>query len=249
MKIALVGYGRMGHLVHKVAEEQAHEVVSIIDPNFSEAPHKEISKDSLKDAEVVIDFTTPDSVLDNVGKVSSAKINMVVGTTGWYDQIDKVKEIVKKSGIGFIFSPNFSLGVNIFFKIIRNAAKTFNKLEDYDVYGIEYHHSRKKDSPSGTAKKLGEIILEEISRKKELQTEKLDRQIKKEELHFASVRSGEFPGTHEIGFDSEADTIKLIHTARSRKGFALGAIKAAEFIKDKKGFYTIEDMLKEVVDV
>jgi 4-hydroxy-tetrahydrodipicolinate reductase len=246
MKISLVGYGRMGHLLHKVAEEQGHEIISIIDPNSSEATHKEITEGSLRNTEVVIDFSSPEAVLENVKKVASFKKNIVVGTTGWYENLEEIKKVVEKSGIGFIFSPNFSLGVNAFFKITRNVARIFNKLKDYDVYGIEYHHSRKKDSPSGTAKKLGEIVLEEIDRKKELQVEKLDRPIKKEELHFASVRGGEFPGTHEIGFDSEADTIKLVHIARSRKGFALGALKAAEFIRDKKGFYTIEDLVKEI---
>ena len=194
---------------------------------------------------VVIDFSVPDAVVKNVRRVSGFGKNIVVGTTGWYNSLNEVQGIVKKSGTGCIYSPNFSLGVNLFSRIVDESSKLVNKISDYDVFVYEGHHNQKIDSPSGTAIALGDIILKNIERKKKLVFDKIDRKILPEELHVASFRAGYIPGTHVVGFDSEADTIELKHTARSRAGFALGALLAAQWIKNKKGFYTMQDFMTD----
>jgi 4-hydroxy-tetrahydrodipicolinate reductase len=247
MKIALLGYGKMGCELEAVAKTKGIEIVARIDPANKEADYKEINSKSVKDADVCIDFTTPESAVENLKRLAELHKNVVMATTGWYDRLEEARKIVDDSDIGFIYSPNFSIGVNAFFRMVKRAAEVMNKLEDYDVFAYELHHSRKKDSPSGTARTIGNILIENIERKKKLVFEKLDRKIEPEELHVSSVRAGDIPGTHVVGFDSAADTIELKHTARSRKGFALGALMAALFIKDKKGFFTIDDMMKAII--
>ena len=233
MNIAIIGYGKMGHEIEKAARDRGINVVSTIDPDNSSATHKNIDENSLKNADVCIDFTKPNSVVGNIKKISKFKKNIVVGTTGWHNQINEVKKIVRQNNIGLIYASNFSIGVNIFFRMIENAARIMNNVEAYDVFGYELHHSRKLDSPSGTAKSIEKILTSSIKRKKE--------------VPFASVRAGSIPGTHVVGFDSSADTIELKHTARNREGFALGAIMAAEWINKKKGFFEIDDMMKELI--
>lgn len=245
MKIAIIGYGKMGHEVERLAKAKGIEVAAIIDPTDSSASCTEISKEALSGADVAIDFTKPDAVVENVRSVAAAGKNMVVGTTGWYSSLNEVQDIVKKSSVGFIYSPNFSLGVNLFFRIVEESSKLVNKVSDYDVFVYEGHHNQKADSPSGTAKVLGDIILKNIPRKKKMLFDKIDRKILPEELHVASFRAGYIPGTHVVGFDSEADTIELKHTARSRAGFALGALLAAQWIKGRTGFYTIQDFMAD----
>lgn len=247
MNLSIIGYGNMGHEIEKVAKSKGIAVKSIIDRSDKNATHKEINEESMHNVDVCIDFTNSTSVIYNIEKISKFKKNMVVGTTGWYNKIDEVKEIVKKNNIGLIYASNFSIGVNIFFKIVENAAKIINKVDDYDIYGYELHHNRKIDSPSGTAKTIGEILIRNIKRKNKLLFEKIDRKIEPNELHFASVRAGSIPGTHGVGFDSSADTIELKHTARNREGFAIGTLMAAEWIKDKKGFYSIDDFMKDIL--
>lgn len=247
MNIAIIGYGNMGHIVEEIALKKGHTIKSIIDPVAEKATHKEINEESLKDVDVCIEFSLPDVAIDNIKKVAKQKVSHVFATTGWYDEVDEVKKIIQVAGTGFIYASNFSVGVNIFFRIIENAAKIINKVEDYDIFGYELHHNRKKDSPSGTAKSIEKLLIENIDRKKTIVEEKLDRKIKANELHFASIRGGNIPGTHVVGFDSTADTIELKHTARTRHGFALGSVMAAEWIKGKTGFFTINDMMKEII--
>jgi 4-hydroxy-tetrahydrodipicolinate reductase len=245
MKIAIIGYGKMGHEIEKVAKAKCIAATTI-DPNNS-ANYKEINEQSMKDVDVCVDFTHPDSVISNIKQISKFKKNIVVGTTGWYDKMDEVKMAVEQAGTGLIWSGNFSLGVNIYFKIVENAAKIMNKFNDYDVFVHEFHHNKKADSPSGTAVMIGKILTDNIERKKKIVTEELKRQINPEELHVSSTRGGTIPGTHIVGFDSSADTIELKHTARSREGFALGAVIAAQWIQGKKGFYDIDDMFKSII--
>ena len=171
---------------------------------------------------MAIDFTSKDVVVKNIEEVAKLGVNIVVGTTGWYDDLNAVKKIVEKYKIGFIYSPNFSVGVNVFFKMIDFASKLFAKLPEYDVYGLEIHHKAKKDSPSGTALKIASKI---------------------KGFHFESIRAGRNPGFHEVVFDSQADGITLSHQAYNRVGFAKGALMAAEFIKNKKGIFSFEDIL------
>ncbi|MBI2647231.1 4-hydroxy-tetrahydrodipicolinate reductase [Candidatus Woesearchaeota archaeon] len=248
MNIAIIGYGKMGHEIEKVARGKDINIVSIIDLTESNANYGEINQESMRNVDVCIDFTVPDAVIGNIEKISKFKKNIVVGTTGWYDKLEEAKKIVNQNGIGFIYASNFSIGVNIFFKIIEGAAKIINNIEDYDVYGYELHHNKKIDSPSGTAKTIGEILIKNIARKDQLIFDKINRKIKPNELHIASVRAGSIPGTHIVGFDSSADTIELKHIARNREGFALGAIMAAQWINGKKGFYDINDMMKSILE-
>lgn len=247
MNIAIIGYGKMGQQIKKLSEAQGISIKSVIDPHVRETNYKEINEESMLNVEVCIDFSTPGSVVDNIRKVAKLKKNMVVGTTGWYDRINEAKKIVKSSNIGLIYASNFSVGVNVYFKIIENAAKIINKIVDFDVYGFELHHHQKIDSPSGTAKTIGEILIKNIERKNKVLFEKVDRKIKPDELHFASIRAGSFPGTHLVGFDSQADTIELKHIAKNREGFALGAVMAAQWIRNRKGFYEIGDMMKDII--
>lgn len=249
MNIAIIGYGKMGHEIERVAKAKGINVVSIIDTNGSNAAHKEINEESMQNVDVCIDFTAPNAVLGNIEKASRFRKNLVIGTTGWHAKLDKAKSIVNKNRTGLIYASNFSIGVNMFFKIVENAAKIVNNMQGYDVYGLELHHNKKIDSPSGTAKTIGEILVKNIKRKNKLVFEKIDRKIASNELHFASVRAGSIPGIHVVGFDSNADTIELRHEARNREGFALGAIMAAKWINGKRGFYTINDMIKSKLGV
>lgn len=245
MNIAIIGYGKMGHEIEKIAKAKGI-TLKTIDPNDN-ADYKEINDESMKDIDVCVDFTHPDSVVENIEKISKFKKNIVVGTTGWYDKTEEVKKVIENAGTGLIWSGNFSVGVNVYFKIIENAAKIIDKLDDYDVFVHEFHHNQKADSPSGTAVMLGKILTDNIARKSKVVTEELKRKIEPAELHVSSTRSGTIPGTHIVGFDSVADTIELKHTARSRQGFALGAVMAAEWLQGKKGFYDIDDMMKSIV--
>ena len=247
MRIAITGYGKMGQITEQLAIEKGLEVVSTIDPGVPSAKFKELDKENLRGADVAIDFTVPAIVLENIDNYIKYGINAVIGTTGWYEYLQEVKEKVEKSQIGLIWSGNFSIGVNLFFRIIKQSAGLMSKFSIYDVMGYEIHHNRKIDSPSGTMNMIGNILLENLKNKKKIVTEKLSRKISGEEIHLASVRGGSIPGTHVVAFDSEVDTIELKHTARSRKGLAVGAIKAAEWINGKKGFYNIEDMMNEII--
>lgn len=242
ISIGLIGYGKMGKLIHKISLKKGHKVSVIIDPSSNNATAKDITKNSVKNCDVLIDFSTPDTAMSNLKKTAELNKNFVMGTTGWTDQIEEVKKIVDESGIGFIWASNFSISVQLFFKIAREAAKLANKFEEFDVAAWEAHHRHKLDSPSGTALTLGEILIEEIDRKKELLLDRPKGKINPEQLHLATIRTGEIPGTHAVIFDTDSDTIEIKNTSRNRNGFAMGAVKAAEFIANKKGFYDFADL-------
>lgn len=246
MKIALIGYGGMGKVVERISKERGHEVVVVVDPRaYAEgmATHNELSVEALSGADVAIDFSHAESLLKNLQICKDAGVNLVEGTTGWYEKIDEVKELLSDNSIGFLWSSNFSIGVNLYFKIVEAAAKMINKFEEYDVWGHEIHHYNKADSPSGTAKTLEKILLGSIDRKDSVVEDKLDRRREDNEIHFSSVRGGLVNFGHTIGFDSAADRILITHEARCRDGYALGAVKAAEWLKGKKGFFGMEDFL------
>lgn len=247
MNIAIIGYGGMGREIEKIALDKGMTIKSIIDPIAKGATHKEINQESLKGVDVAIEFTQPDIAIENIKKVAELGVTLVVGTTGWYDNVEEVKKIVKDSKIGFIYGSNFSVGVHAYFKIIEEAAKIFNKIEDYDIWGHEIHHFNKKDSPSGTAKSLAKILLDNIERKNQAVYEMLDRKRQDNELHFSSCRGGPVNFKHTIGFDSAADTISIEHSARNRGGYALGAVLAAQWIKNKKGFFVVDDFIKQLL--
>jgi 4-hydroxy-tetrahydrodipicolinate reductase len=214
MKIALFGYGKMGHMIEEAAARHQLEVVCIIDPIAG-------NRGELSSADVCIDFTQPDAVIDNVRRCASAKKPVVIGTTGWYTKLDEVRAIVETSDIGLIYGSNFSIGVNLMFKLVERAGELFKSFEMYDPFLEEAHLKFKMDAPSGTAFSLKKIVEGELGRT----------------VPTASTRAGYIPGTHTLGFDSEVDTLTITHTARSRAGFAEGAIVAAKWIVERKGFY------------
>jgi 4-hydroxy-tetrahydrodipicolinate reductase len=246
MNIAIVGYGKMGKVIEKVLKEKNIPVTSIIDKFVSGVKYKTPDEISLKDVDIAIDFSSTEEVLERIDQYIKNGVSVVMGTTGWYDNLEKVKQAVSDK-IGFIWSGNFSLGVHIFFKIIKESARIFNKFEEYDVLGYEIHHNEKKDSPSGTELMIGDILLSEMQDKDTVTTQRLDRKIGENEIHLSSVRGGYFPGTHTVLFDSVVDTIELRHTARSREGLARGAVKVTEWLKDKKGFFSIDNYLESVL--
>jgi len=243
LKIAIIGYGQMGKLIEQLSAQNECEVVAIIDPLLG----NKITAETVANADVCIEFSTPDTAFSNIKELVELGKNIVTGTTGWFDKLDEIKVIVEKAGTGFIYGSNFSVGMNLFYSLIESTAKLMNKADDYDLSGLEIHHNKKKDSPSGTAKILSEIILKNIDRKTKSQFDRLQRKIEKDEFHFASIRYGDVPGTHSISFDSEADTIELKHTARNRNGLVLGAIKAAKWINNNKGFYNFSNNLNEII--
>jgi len=246
MRFAIVGYGKMGKAVEIEAIKRGHTVVRI-DPNESAADYREITKEALLEADACIDFTIPLTAIENAKKVVALGKPLVMGTTGWYDKMDEMKKIIVSANTGFIWSGNFSIGMNVFFRIIKGAAKCFDKLPEYDAAVYEIHHNQKKDSPGGSAQIIGKILLDELKKKTKIVDGKFDRKPEPNELHVASVRCGSIPGTHTVLFDCPVDTIELKHTARGREGFAFGAVLAAEFISNKKGFYNIDDLMEGIV--
>lgn len=246
MNIAIIGYGKMGKMVEKAAIRRNHGISAVIDPKEA-GTHKEITAEAVAQADVCIDFTSPLSCVDNIRLLSGLGKNIVVGTTGWYARLGEVQEMVRAGGNGLVYSPNFSIGVNAFFRIVDEASKIMRAFEEYDVAGLELHHGMKIDSPSGTAKAIASILMKGIPRKKTAVYDIVDRKIGPEELHFASLRVGTIPGTHKILFDSTADTIELTHTARTRDGFAAGAVLAAEWLGGKAGVYTMDDVMKGIL--
>ncbi|HLD87638.1 MAG TPA: 4-hydroxy-tetrahydrodipicolinate reductase [Candidatus Nanoarchaeia archaeon] len=246
MKIALIGYGKLGREIEVCAKQRGHTLVRI-DPNAKDADYLEVSSESLKGADIAIEGSHPSAVMDNIAKTAALGVNLVVCTTGWYERMEEVSQLIAKNGTGLIWSGNFSLGVNFFMRIVEGAAALIDQVDGYDISIHEFHHAKKADSPSGTALMLGNAILKQMTRKESIVTERLDRPINPNELHISSTRCGSIPGIHKVTIDSAADTIELTHTARTRQGFALGAVLGAEFIAGKKGVYTIDDLMNEVV--
>ncbi len=236
MKIALLGYGRMGQEIHKLAEKRGHEIVLIID-NDEEWQEK---APSLKEADVAIEFTTPESAVDNIMHCFEADIPVVVGTTGWIEDIESIRKTSIEQNKGLFFSPNFSIGVNLFFDLNKYLASLMSKWENYEISIEETHHIHKLDAPSGTAIVLANDIIRYNERKEKWVKE---LQENPDEVGIKSYRSEDVPGTHIIRYESEMDAIVITHTAKNRKGFALGALLAAEWIKGKRGFFEMRDLL------
>jgi 4-hydroxy-tetrahydrodipicolinate reductase len=218
---------------------RGHEVVSRLDQGEA------IDRTSLAGAEVALDFTLPGAVLDNARRVGEAGVDRVIGTTGWYDRKDELAELVDDAGIGCLWSPNFSLGVQLFLRLAAAAGKLADALDEYDVYVHEAHHRHKVDHPSGTARRLAEILVETLARKERWAEAPAAGAPETNTLWVGSTRSGEVPGTHIVGLEGPDDTIELRHTARGRGGFARGAVSAAAWIQGRKGFFGIEEMLAD----
>jgi len=229
MKIAIIGYGKMGQLVEQTATARGHEVVARFDIDDNERGEG-LTKESLTGVDVAIEFSTPEAVIHNLRRLIALGVPAVVGTTGWHEHLGEVKQLAEERGGALVYSANFSIGMNLFFKIAHYASQLFARFEEYDPFLVEHHHKFKKDAPSGTALVIERLMRESYG----------DRA-----PHSLSLRAGYAPGTHETGFDSEADTITLTHTARSRQGFAAGAIFAAEQIIKRRGVYEFSELLFE----
>ena len=234
MNLALIGYGKMGREVERAATDAGDSVVAIFDIDTPASP------DGLARADMCIEFSTPDAVLGNMKMASEIGVDIVVGTTGWYDQLEEVRDWFSDSAL--LYAQNFSIGVNVFYRIVRKAAQLMDPLEQYDVYVEEQHHKGKLDSPSGTAWRIGEILLDEVRRKTKILQGSPAGAIGSEDLQISSVRAGAIAGSHTVGFDSEADAIALRHVAKNRKGFALGALRAARWVQGRKGIFTMDDV-------
>jgi 4-hydroxy-tetrahydrodipicolinate reductase len=234
MKIALIGYGKMGREIEAIARDQGDTIVHTSDVGNPVRP------EDLAEADVCIEFSVPEAVVANIRTAAAAKKDIVVGTTGWYQQLPLLAAVVKDSGL--LYSANFSLGMNYFFRIVKRAAELINQAPEYDPYVHEIHHRHKVDSPSGTALRLGNILVDAIDRKKEILGKPPDGKISPEMLHISAIRAGAVAGTHTVGFDSEADLIELTHVAKTRRGFALGALTAARWLRGRKGIYTMDDV-------
>ena len=227
MNLAIIGYGKMGHLVEQLAPEYGFAVPLRLDIAENENGQG-ITRERFRDIDVAVDFSVPGAVLTDIERFSSVGVNAVIGTTGWTEEMDRAKAAVEKGRIGLVWSPNFSIGVNIFSRLVSEASRQFAAYKEYGAWAWEIHHAAKKDAPSGTLLKL---------------VEEMKRADPKRHVDVSSSRAGAHPGTHEIGFDSAADTITLRHTARSREGFARGALTAAKWVIGKKGWFEFSNIL------
>jgi 4-hydroxy-tetrahydrodipicolinate reductase len=243
MKIAIIGYGKMGKAVELAAKNAKHEVVAIIDSAAAESTAKEISAQNLNGAQVVIDFTHPDSALANIRKYGELKVNAVIGTTGWYESLPEVEKIVSASGIGLLYAGNFSVGVNTFYAVVAEAAKRLSSAGGFDVAVHEVHHTGKADAPSGTAREIANTILANFGGKQKILLDNAEQPVKPESLQVTSSRVGKVVGIHEVTFDGESDTITLTHSGKNRMGYAAGAVAAGEWLQGKHGVFTAKDWL------
>jgi 4-hydroxy-tetrahydrodipicolinate reductase len=230
MKIALIGNGAMGQLVAAKAAKAGDEIACVVTSKDASSTVAQCSE-RLRTAEVVIDFSIGEAVPRNIEASARAGVPVVEGTTGWKNRENEIRELVKEFDGALVYGANFSIGVNVFYRIAEQAAQLFSAVEGYAPFIEEAHHSRKKDAPSGTALRLRELMAEHLGSK----------------IPTSSTRAGFIPGTHRVGFDSEADQILLTHTARSREGFASGALLAAHWIKDRKGVYEFGEVINEII--
>jgi 4-hydroxy-tetrahydrodipicolinate reductase len=236
MNIALIGYGKMGKAIEEIALQRGHNIVLKIDVDNA----SDFTKENISTADVAIEFTGPHSAFDNVKKLMHFGTATVCGSTGWLDKLDEILADCKNNKAAFLYASNFSVGVNIFFEVNKRLAALMAAHDDYEIQLTEIHHTAKKDAPSGTAITLAEQVLENISRKKNWVNHISDNP---EELEILSERIDPAPGTHKVKYSSAIDDIEIIHTAHTRKGFALGAVLAAEFLKGKKGVYGMKEVL------
>ena len=241
LRLALIGYGKMGKEVERVAVDRGMEITARVDVDTPS-----LAIEGVRTADVAVHFALPPTVVKHVEELAKLRKSIVVGTTGWQSDREKVQSLVQSSGIGLVHASNFSLGVNVFCRILKEAGTLFDRLWEYDVSVHEIHHKDKVDSPSGTAVSIANVLLSTIKRKREILSGSPDGKIRPEQLQVTSGRIGSIVGTHSVTFDSTADNIEIVHTAKNRTGFALGAVIAAEWIKDKEGMYTFDEVLEDV---
>ena len=242
MKIAIIGYGRMGHLIAKIAEDRGHKIVCTIDVDNT----ADFNSDAFRSADAAIEFTTPTTAVNNILACFAAGVPVVSGTTGWLDALPDLRDMCDKGKGTLLYGSNFSIGVNIFMAVNRYLAKVMNDFPEYSPSMTEIHHIHKLDHPSGTAITLAEDLVKETDRVKGWAEPEPGKPVACNQLPIDHVREGEVPGTHIITWDSPVDSITITHEAKSREGFALGAVRAAEWIKGRKGFFTVADMLSDL---
>lgn len=242
MRLALVGMGRMGREVDRVAAEAGHDVVLRLDVEDNRGGEG-LTAEALAGVDAVIEFSVAGAVLANARRVAAVRVPLVVGTTGWDDDLEEVSRLVEEHDTALVHASNFSLGAVLFAALVRRAAELFDEHESYDPFVVEHHHRGKADAPSGTALRLAETILEATGRKTRVQAGNPEGPIAPGALHVASIRAGAAFGRHGVGFDSAADSIELAHTARGREGFARGALLAAERIQGRRGVYRFSELL------
>jgi 4-hydroxy-tetrahydrodipicolinate reductase len=228
LNLALLGYGKMGKAIAQLAPQRGFHVQLTFDIDENRSGEG-VTREAFQGVDVCVEFTAPGAAVENIRRVAATGCNLVVGTTGWYDRLEEVRKLVEGAGVGMVYAPNFSIGVQLFYRLARAAGETFSAFPMYDAYLTEAHHKFKKDAPSGTALEI----------KRQIQPYMRGR-----EIPVTSARAGYIPGTHELGFDSEADTIILRHTARGRQGFAEGALYAARWIVGKKGLFSFAQALE-----
>ena len=236
MKIAIIGYGKMGQIIESICRERNHEVVLIIGKDNQ----KDLNSEKLRQADAAIEFSTPDSAVNNFLKCFEAGVPVVSGTTGWLDKKESVEQACKDKNACFFYASNFSIGVNIFFAINHKLAEIMNSFDNYSCRMEETHHIHKLDAPSGTAISLAEDITNSIDR---LSGWRLSDNAGEQDLPIKAIREGEVTGKHTIFYESDVDTIELTHAAKNRRGFAQGAVLAAEFVNNKTGIFTMQDLL------
>jgi len=239
MNIALIGYGKMGKAIEKIALQRGHEIVLRISRSVNP---QEFTAENLAKADVAIEFTSPESALENVTRIMEWGVPVVCGSTGWNRTLYLAKEKCLETGQAFLQASNFSIGVNIFFEINKQLAAIMNDWQEYDVRMEEIHHTEKKDAPSGTAITIAEQILENLKRKKHWVEGKAPAE---DEIEIVALRQPDVPGTHSVTYTSAIDDIEIRHTAHNREGFALGAVLAAEYIRKRKGIFTMKDVLDQ----
>jgi 4-hydroxy-tetrahydrodipicolinate reductase len=237
MKIALIGYGKMGKEIEQIALERNHTIPLIIDITNQQ----DFNDKNLRNVDVAIEFSKPETAAENIRRCFASNVPVVCGTTGWLESFEAIKEECLKTGNGFFYASNYSLGVNIFFKLNKHLAKIMNNFPQYNVEMEEVHHVQKLDAPSGTAISLANDILKEIERKNHWQ---LDGQDNETALKIAAIRRDTVPGIHTIKYESPVDFIEMTHSSKNRQGLALGAVVAAEFMAGKKGVFSMDDLLK-----
>jgi len=242
--LALVGRGRMGQEIERLARAEGHRVQFAIDLPEN-AGGAALSREALSGVEAVIDFSQPEAVLPNIRRVAEAGVPMVVGTTGWYDGLGEARRWIETHQTALVYGANFSIGANLFLKLADYAARLFDRFPAYDPYVLEHHHRDKVDAPSGTALQLAERLLARTRRKSRMQVGNPVGKIPPEALHVASLRAGAAFGRHGVGFDGATDSVELVHTARNREGFARGALFAAEWIQGKRGVFEFSEVLTE----
>lgn len=242
MNIALIGHGRMGTEIERVASARGIRVKKI----FTEENNRGgggLTREALKGIDVCLDFTLPASAVKNIDAVSRAGKPLVVGTTGWYDRLPEVKQMIRDRGTGLVYAPNFSLGVNLLEHLLNCAAHLFDRFDMYDVSIREMHHRGKEDSPSGTALHISQLLLQHIRRKSGVLTGAPDGRVRPEQIQISSLRTGSTVGEHAVIFDSESDTVEFLHRAKDRSGFAHGALIAAAWVRERNGVFTMKDVL------